>query len=62
MTENIHVIPNVIFIPPRQLVRLGNRWIIYLPVDMNEVWESIKHRGLKVKAYLIVENIDNRLG
>jgi len=38
------------------VVRLGNRWIIYLPVDMNELWEAIKGEGRKVKVYLIVEN------
>jgi hypothetical protein len=58
MAEDMHVIPNVIFIPRREVVRLGNRWIIYLPMDYNEVWELIKKRGLKVKAYLIVESSD----
>ena len=32
--------------------------IIYLPVDMNELWEAIKRKGRKVKVYLIVENLE----
>jgi len=55
MKEDINVIPRVIFIPKRELVRLGNRWIIYLPNDMNELWKAIKEQGKKVKLYLIVE-------
>lgn len=54
MVEGIHVIPRVIFIPRREIVRLGNRWIIYLPTDMNELWEVIKSQGKKVKVYIEV--------
>ncbi len=52
--QGINIIPKVIFVPRRELVRLGNRWIIYLPVDMNELWESIKNNGWKVKVYIEV--------
>jgi hypothetical protein len=54
VVEGIHVIPPLIFIPRREIVRLGNRWIIYLPVDYNEVWEAIKSQGKKVKVYIEV--------
>lgn len=54
MTEGIHVVPKVIFVPKREVVRLGNRWIIYLPMDYNEVWEAIKKQGRKVKVYIEV--------
>jgi len=56
MTEGIHVIPHVIFVPKRDVVRLGNRWIIYLPVDYNEVWEAIKRQKKKVKVYIVIVN------
>ena len=52
MVEGIRVVPKVIFVPKRELVRLGNRWIIYLPTDMNELWEEIKKQGKKVKVYI----------
>ena len=54
MTEGIHVVPKVIFVPKREVVRLGNRWIIYLPMDYNEVWEAIKKQERKVKVYIEV--------
>lgn len=52
--EGIRVVPRVIFVPKRELVRLGSRWIIYLPTDMNELWETIKSQGKKVKVYIEV--------
>jgi len=61
VVDNIRVVPDVIFVPRREIVRLGNRWIIYLPVDMNELWETIKREGRKVKVYLIVENANNKM-
>ena len=54
MAEGIHVVPKVIYVPKREVVRLGNRWIIYLPMDMNELWETIKKQGKKVKVYVEV--------
>ncbi len=54
MVDGIHVIPRVIFVPKREVVRLGNRWIIYLPMDYNEVWEAIKRQKKKVKVYIVV--------
>lgn len=48
----VHIIPREMLIPPREIVRLGNRWIIYLPKDYNEVWEEIKRRGLKVRVLI----------
>jgi len=52
--KTLIVIPRLIYIPPREVVRLGNRWIIYLPTDMNELWEAIKKQGMKVKVYIEV--------
>ena len=54
MIDSIHVIPHVIFVPKREVVRLGSRWIIYLPKDYNEVWEAIKRQKKKVKVYIVV--------
>ncbi|MEM1696008.1 MAG: hypothetical protein QXM12_05080 [Nitrososphaerota archaeon] len=55
MGESIKVLPKVIYVPPREIVKTGkDRWIIYLPRDYNEIWEEIKRRGLKVKLYVEV--------
>lgn len=54
MEKKLIVIPRLIYIPPREVVRLGNRWIIYLPIDYNEVWEAIKKQSMKVKVYIEV--------
>jgi len=54
MGENISLLPKVIYIPPREIVRLGSRWIVYLPQDHNELWEAIKKSGKKVRIYIEV--------
>ncbi len=54
MKEGINVIPKVILVPKREVVKLGNRWIIYLPVNYSELWETIKQQGKKVKVYIEV--------
>jgi len=54
MGESISLVPKVIYIPPREVVRLGKRWIMYLPQDYNELWEAIKRGGKKVRAYIEV--------
>jgi len=32
----------VIVIPKREVVRHGNRFIVYLPADYNDIWEELK--------------------
>jgi len=40
----------------REIVRQGNkRYIIYLPTDLNDIWEELKRRGRKVRVYIEVE-------
>jgi len=39
----------------REVVRQGNkRYIIYLPKDLNDMWEELKNRGKKVRVYIEV--------
>lgn len=54
MTRNLRIIPREIFIPKREVVKLGNRWVIYLPVDMNDLWRTIKEQGKKIRVYIEV--------
>jgi len=54
MSESIKIVPKVIVIPRREVVRHGKRWIIYLPSDYNDIWEEIKKMGKKVKVYIEV--------
>ena len=49
-------IPRVMYIPPRQVVKLGERYIVYLPASYNEVWREIKERKKRVR--LFVEVVD----
>lgn len=50
---DLYVLPRVIYVPAREVVRLGkDRWIIYLPRDHNELWEEIKRRGIKVRVFV----------
>ncbi len=52
MAEHIKIIPRVIIVPRREVVKHGNRWIIYLPSDYNEIWDTIKEQGRKVRIYI----------
>jgi len=54
MAESTKIIPPLIIVPRRELVRHGDRWIVYLPIDLNDVWEEIKRRGKKVRLYIEV--------
>lgn len=57
MPQNLKFIPKEIIIPKREVVRLGERWIIYLPQDYTEVWEELKRQGKKVRIYIeVIEN------
>jgi len=52
MSEEIKIIPRVIVIPKREVVRHGNRFIVYLPADYNDIWKEIKKQGKKVRVYI----------
>jgi len=54
VTDAIKIIPKVIVIPRREIVRMGERWIIYLPQDYNIIWEELKRKGRKVRVYIEV--------
>jgi len=54
LRESISLVPKIIYVPPREIVRLGKRWIVYLPQEYEELWETIKRCGKKVKLYIEV--------
>lgn len=54
MPRNLRYIPREIFIPKREIVKLGNRWIIYLPQDYSDLWELLKEQGKKVRVFIEV--------
>jgi len=57
MAEEIKLIPKLIIIPKREIVRLGERWIIYLPQNYEELWRILKEQGRKVRVYIeVIEN------
>jgi len=57
MKHNLRYIPKEIFIPRREIVRLGERWIIYLPQDYSELWKLLKEQGKRIRVY--IEIIDD---
>ncbi len=48
------IIPEVIIVGEREIVRMGKRWIVYLPIELNDVWETIKRQRRKVRIYIEV--------
>jgi hypothetical protein len=56
--SNLKYIPKEIFIPKREIVRMGQRWILYLPQEYDEVWRILKEQGRKVRVYIEVIDED----
>ncbi len=54
MRSNLKYVPKEIFIPKREIVKMGYRWIIYLPQEYDEVWRILKEQGKKVRVYIEV--------
>jgi len=54
MEDKIKIIPREIIIPRREIVKMGNRYIIYLPVEYNQLWEELKRQGKKIRVYIEV--------
>jgi len=54
LVEVRRYIPREIVIPKREVVKHGDRYIIYLPKDLNDMWEELKNRGKKVRVYIEV--------
>jgi len=54
MSKGPRIIPEVIIVGEREIVRMGKRWIVYLPIELNDVWETIKRQGRKVRVYIEV--------
>ena len=46
------VIPKEYYVPNRMIVKEGNRFKIYLPMNMNKLWSVLRSR--KVDIYIIV--------
>jgi len=58
MSRNLKLIPELIVIPEREVVRLGDRWIVYLPQQYSALWEELKKRKKKVRIYIEVIDKD----
>jgi len=54
MRSNLRIVPNLIILPKRELVKMGERWIIYLSKEYAELWEELKRQGKKVRVYIEV--------
>ena len=37
----------------RKIVKIGDRYLIYLPTNLNEVWEYLHRSGKKVSVFLV---------
>uniref|UniRef100_A0A7J3Z752 Uncharacterized protein n=1 Tax=Ignisphaera aggregans TaxID=334771 RepID=A0A7J3Z752_9CREN len=58
MRSNLKYVPKEIFIPKREIVKMGYRWIIYLPQEYDELWRILKEQGRKVRVYIEVIDED----
>jgi len=57
MSRNLKLIPELIVIPEREVVKLGDRWIVYLPQQYSALWRELKERKKKVRIYIeVIEN------
>ena len=44
----------VVYAGRRSVTREGRKYKVYLPVNLNDLWEELK--GRKVKVYLVVDD------
>ena len=57
MSRNLKLIPKLIIVPQREVVRLGDRWIVYLPQQYSALWHELKERKKKIRVYVeVLEN------
>jgi len=56
VSRSLKIIPQLIIVPEREVVRLGERWIIYLPQQYSALWEELKRQKKKVRVYIEVIN------
>jgi len=38
----------------RQIVKGSDRFFIYLPQNLNHIWEKLNKMGIKVEVYLVI--------
>ena len=55
MNEELLKMMNVVPGGRRHIVRMGDRYIVYLPVNLNSIWEYIHEQGRKVEVYIILK-------
>jgi hypothetical protein len=48
----IHTIP----MAGRRLTKSGNRFLLYLPLELNELWEELHRNKVKLNVIIIVPN------
>ena len=49
--KNMRVIP-----AGRSIVKLGDRYAIYLPISLNNAWKYLHNRKTKVSVYIIIDD------
>ncbi|MHC1627894.1 MAG: hypothetical protein ACXQTI_03575 [Candidatus Nezhaarchaeales archaeon] len=48
------LLKNMIFAGKRKIVAEGNRYKVYLPLALNEIWQEINQKGVKVEVWIRV--------
>jgi len=49
---------NVVPAGKRSIVKSGDRYFVYLPINLNHVWQELHKRGVKVEVYLKISSGD----
>ena len=45
----------VIYGGRKKIIKVGDRYAVFLTSALNKVWEYLRERGLKVNIYIVVE-------
>jgi len=49
--KNLRVIPG----GSRKIVRMGNRYLVYLTTALNGIWSYLHKQGRKVEVYIVIK-------
>jgi len=54
MSEELIMMMKAIPAGRRKIVKSGDRYMIWLPINLNHIWEALRKRDAKVDVYLVI--------
>lgn len=55
MSEEMLMMMKVIPAGKRAIVKSGDRYLVWLPTNLNHIWATLRKRRVKVEVYLVIK-------